>query len=166
MASGRFLNERAPILIVGPCGTGKSHLAQAIGHQVIRQGIGVLLLSQTKLLAELQAARAVGNFAKKMMPLVKMPLLIIDDYGLKPLCTPQDEDFHDLIAARYEVASTVVTSNLAFSEWGDAFPNQLLGAATLDRLRHNAYRIILEGESYRSSQDQKKLKHSLQSIKN
>ena len=62
---------------------------------------------------------------------------------------PQDEDFHDLVAERYEQGATI-TSNLDFSEWGDAFPNRLLGAATLDRLRHGAYRLTLEGESYRS----------------
>ena len=67
--------------------------------------------------------------------------------------TPQDEDFHDLISARYESASTIVTSNLDFSEWGNAFPNQLLAAATLDRLRHNAHRIILEGASFRGRAD-------------
>lgn len=60
-----------------------------------------------------------------------------------------DEDFHDLIAERYERKSTVITSNLDFTEWGDVFPNKLLGAATLDRLKHGAYRLILDGKSYR-----------------
>ncbi len=72
--------------------------------------------------------------------------------GSKPLRPPQDEDFHDLIAERYEQRATIVTSNLDFAEWGDAFPNRLLGAATLDRLRHGAYRVVLDGESYRTSQ--------------
>ena len=75
---------------------------------------------------------------------------LIDELGLKPLRAPQDEDFHDLVAERYEQGATIITSNLDFSEWGDAFPNRLLGAATLDRLRHGAYRVTLEGESYRS----------------
>jgi DNA replication protein DnaC len=77
-------------------------------------------------------------------------LLIIDDFGLKPLRSPQDEDFHDLISERYEQRATIVTSNLDFSEWDDAFPNRLLAAATLDRLRHNAYRLVLDGASYRA----------------
>ena len=77
--------------------------------------------------------------------------MIIDDFGLKPLRTPADEDFHDLIAERYERAATIVTSNLDFSEWDQAFPaNRLLASATLDRLRHNAYCLTLDGESYRS----------------
>ena len=145
-----FIQEKTPILIVGPCGTGKSHLAQAIGHQAIRYGMDVLLLTPTKLFNELQAARALNSLHKKMAYLKKVPLLIIDDFGLKPLQPLQEEDLHDLIADRYEQASTIVTSNLGFGEWGDAFKNQLLGAATLDRLRHGAYKIILEGQSYRS----------------
>ncbi len=65
------------------------------------------------------------------------------------MCSPQDEDVHDLIAERYEHASIIITSNLDFAEWGAAFPNKLLGAATLDRLRDGAYRIVLDGESRR-----------------
>ena len=78
--------------------------------------------------------------------MIKAPLLIIDDFGLKPLRSPQDEDLHDLIAERYERTATIVTSNLDFSEWGDAFPNKLLGAATIDRLRHGAYQVTLDSE--------------------
>ena len=84
-----------------------------------------------------------------MKTLAQVPLLIIDDFGLKPLKSGQDEDFHDLVTERYEYQSTIITSNLDFSEWGDAFPNKLLGAATLDRLRHRAHQIILDGKSYR-----------------
>ena len=95
------------------------------------------------------AARAIGAFERRFQSFVKIPVLAIDDFGLKPLRPPHDEDFHDLIAERYERGATIVTSNLDFSEWGDAFPNRLLGAATLDRLRHGAYRVILDGDSYR-----------------
>jgi hypothetical protein len=72
------------------------------------------------------------------------------DFKREPLRAPHDEDFHDLVAARYERAATILTSNLDLDEWGDAFPdNRVLGAATLDRLRHGCYRIVLEGESFR-----------------
>ena len=149
LASCRFIKEQSPVLMVGPTGTGKSHIAQAIAHCAIRQGIDVLWLSQTKLFGELQAARAGGRYERKFSELIKIPLLIIDDFGLRPVRSPQDEDFHDLISQRYENTSTMVTSNLDFNEWGDAFPNRLLAAATLDRLRHNAHRVILDGESFR-----------------
>ena len=85
-----------------------------------------------------------------------MPLLIIDDFGLKPLKIGQDEDLHELIAERYERNSTIVTSNLDFTEWGDAFPNKLLGVATLDRLRHRAYQMTWDGPSYRTPRQRKK----------
>ena len=150
LASLRFLEEKVAVLIAGPCGTGKSHLAQALGHCAARQGYDVLFTTQSQLLGNLNAARATGTFERRFQAVARVDLLIIDDFGLKPLRSQQDEDFHDLIGERYERRSTLVTSNLDFSEWGEAFPNRLLGAATLDRLRHNAFRVILDGESYRA----------------
>ena len=155
LADCRFIEEKVAVLIAGPCGTGKSHLAQAIGHCAVQKGIDVLFFTQAKLLANLHAARATNTYDKRFQTLAKVDLLIIDDFGLKPLKSPQDEDLHDLIDERYEQKSTIITSNLDFSEWGQAFPNKLLGAATLDRLRHNAYRLILEGESYRRLRETK-----------
>lgn len=151
LATGRYLAEKAAVLICGPCGTGKSHLAQALGHCAIRQGHDVSFCTQSQLLGSLHAARAIGAFERRFQQLARVPLLVVDDFGLKPLRPPHDEDFHDLISERYERAATLVTSNLDFAEWGDAFPaNRMLGAATLDRLRHGAYRIVLDGESYRT----------------
>ena len=151
LATGRYLAERAPVLIVGPCGTGKSHLAQALGHCAIRQGIDVVFSTCAQLTATLNAARATGGYERKLAMLARVPLLIIDDFGLKPLRPPADEDLHDLIAERYEQAATVITSNLDFPEWDQAFPaNRLLASATLDRLRHNAYCLVLDGDSFRA----------------
>jgi len=155
LASCRFIAEKVPVLIVGPTGTGKSHIAQALAHCAIRQGIDVMWLSQSALFKEFQAAKASGRYDKKFTELTKVPCLVIDDFGLRPIRSPQDEDFHDLISARYECASTIVTSNLDFSEWGSAFPNQLMAAATLDRLRHNAHRVILDGPSFRGEKAEK-----------
>ena len=150
LASARFVAEPANVLIAGPCGTGKSHLAQALGHCAVRHGHDVVFSTQTQLLGSLAAARAMGTYERRFQTLARVPLLIIDDLGLKPLRSPQDEDLHDLIAERHERVATLVTSNLDFAEWGEAFPNRLLGAATIDRLRHGAYRLVLDGRSYRS----------------
>jgi len=150
LATCRFVNEKVAVLVAGPCGTGKSHLAQALGHCAVRAGHDVLFTTQSQLLGSLNAARAVNAYERRFQAFARVPLLIIDDFGLKPLRAPQDEDLHDLVAERYEQGATVITSNLDFEEWGDAFPNRLLGAATLDRLRHGAYRLTLEGESYRA----------------
>ena len=150
LATGRYLHEKAPVLIVGPSGIGKSHLAQALGHCAVRQGVDVVFTSCAALTQSLNAARATGVYERKLATLSRVGLLIIDDFGLKPLRAPADEDLHDLIAERYEQAATIVTSNLDFDEWDQAFAsNRLLASATLDRLRHNAYCLELDGPSYR-----------------
>jgi len=154
LATCRFIEEKSPVLIVGPCGTGKSHIAQALGHAGARKGYEVLFASVGKLLGMLQAAKATNSYERKLSTLAKTDLLIIDDFGLKPFKTSEDEDFHDLMAERYERCPTIITSNLDFSEWGEAFNNKLLGAATLDRMRHGAYKVILEGRSFRSSREE------------
>ncbi len=149
LATGRFIEEKVCTLIAGPCGTGKSHIAQALGHCAVRLGYDVLFMSMNKMLTQLHAARATNSFDRRFSALARVDLLILDDFGLRPLRGPQDEDLHDLISERHERKASVITSNLDFSEWGEAFPNKLLGAATVDRLLHGAYRVILDGNSYR-----------------
>lgn len=125
-------------------------MAQALGFCTVKKGKDVLFYSQNKLLQELQSAKATNSYDKKINSLAKVPLLIIDDFGLKPLRSPDDENFHALINERYENTSTIITSNLAFSEWIEPFQNKLLGTACIDRLRHGAYTIVIEGGSYRA----------------
>lgn len=150
LASCRFIEERVCVLIVGPCGTGKSHIAQALGHAAIRNGHDVLFSTADRMLTQLHAARATNSYEKQFARFANIDLLIIDDFGLKPLKGIQDEDFHDLISERYERKSTLITSNLDIPEWAEAFPNRILGAATVDRIRHGAYKVVLEGQSYRA----------------
>jgi DNA replication protein DnaC len=151
LASCRFIEEKVCVLIVGPCGTGKSHIAQALGHAAIRAGHDVLFSTADRMLTQLNAARATNSYEKQFARLANIDLLIIDDFGLKPLKGIQDEDFHDVISERYERKSTMITSNLDIPEWAEAFPNRILGAATVDRLRHGAYKVVLEGLSYRTA---------------
>lgn len=110
----------------------------------------MIFTSCSGLTHSLNAARATSVYDRKLATLSRVGLLIIDDFGLKPLRAPADEDLHDLIAERYERCATIVTSNLDFDEWDQAFAtNRLLASATLDRLRHNAYCLELDGPSYR-----------------
>lgn len=94
------------MLIVGPCGTGKSHIAQALGHSAIRAGFDVLFTTVSKMLGQLNAVRATNAYDRPFAKLSAVDLLIIDDFGLKPLQGSQDEDLHDVIAERYERKST------------------------------------------------------------
>lgn len=153
-----FVREKYPVLIVGPCGTGKSHLAQALGFCTIKQGFDVLSSTQSQLSDLLQAAKATGSYDKQLKLLSKVPLLIIDDFLLKPLKLAEEEALHDLINQRYERVSTLITSNLAVNEWPQAFSNKLLGAAMIDRLQHNAYTLTLDGKSYRTAKTREKKK--------
>ncbi len=164
LASCRFMEEKVSVLIVGPCGTGKSHIAQALGHCAIRAGYDVLFTNASRMLAQINASRATNGFERQFAKLAGVDLLIIDDFGLKPLTGIQDEDFHEVIAERYERRSTIVTSNLDLPEWTDAFPNRILGAATIDRLRHGAYKVVLDGKSYRSAPTDQE--HKKQVVKN
>lgn len=150
LATCRFVEEKVSVLIAGPCGTGKSHIAQALGHEAAKRDYDVIFTTQRRLLASLQAARATNTYERRFHSLARVPVLIIDDFALKPLEPPADEELHELVSERYERAATIVTSNLDFEEWGSAFPNQVLGAATLDRLRHAAYCVVLDGNSYRA----------------
>lgn len=100
-------------------------------------------------MGQLRAARADGTYERKLTSLLRPDLLILDDFGLKPLQSPADEDFHDLVSERYQRGAIVLTSNLDFCEWGAVFPNHVLAAATIDRLRDQAHRVVIEGESFR-----------------
>ena len=112
LATCRFVEEKAPVLIAGPCGTGKSHIAQALGHEAAKRNYDVIFTTQRRLMASLHAARATNTYERRFHSLVKAPLLIVDDFGLKPLLPPADEDFHELVSERYERVATIVTSNL------------------------------------------------------
>lgn len=92
LATGRYLDEKVAVLIAGPCGTGKSHLAQALGHCAVRQGAEVLFTTQSQLVGNLHAARATGVYERRFLSFARADLLIIDDFGLKPLRAPHDED--------------------------------------------------------------------------
>jgi DNA replication protein DnaC len=145
-----FVERNEPVLIVGPTGTGKSHLAQALGHRACRAGFTALYIAANELLRQLRTARADNTYDRKLLRFTAVELLIIDDLGLRPLVGEEAMDLYEIIRLRYERASTVVTSNRAVGELGTLFGDPLLASAAMDRLLHNAHVIVLEGDSYRN----------------
>jgi DNA replication protein DnaC len=145
-----FVDRREDVLLIGPTGTGKSHLSQAFGHRACRRGLSVLFVPAQELFATLHAARGDGTYERKVQRYVDVDLLIVDDLGLRPLQGEQPYDLHEVIRNRHERRSTIITSNRAVPEWQPMFPDPLLAAATMDRLLQHAHVIELVGQSYRN----------------
>jgi DNA replication protein DnaC len=151
LATCAFVRQHRNLLICGQTGTGKSHLAQAIAHQAARQGFAILLTTAHGMLKHLHAGRADGSQERRLASYLRPDLLIIDDFGLKPLPPSGPSDLYDVINERYERASIALTSNRAPSEWQELFGDPLLGSAGLDRLGDRAIVLTITGPSYRLS---------------
>lgn len=150
LATCEFVRQKRNLLVCGPTGVGKSHLAQALGQEAARQGLDVLFMNTQKMLQHLNGGRADGSWERRLATYLRPDLLILDDFGLKPLQAPGPEDLYDVINERYEKGSILVTSNRAPSEWPDLFLDPLLASAGLDRLLDRAEVIIIRGPSFRS----------------
>jgi DNA replication protein DnaC len=145
-----FVGKRENVALVGPTGTGKSHVAQSIGHRACMAGYSVLFVPAHRLLEDLRAARADGSHERRAQRYTAPNLLIIDDLGLRPLRDEEPLDVYDIIRARYERASTVVTSNRAIDEWYPLFGDALLASAAMDRFLHHVHVVEMTGRSYRT----------------
>jgi DNA replication protein DnaC len=155
LSSCAFIEKKQNVFILGPAGVGKSHIAQAIGHQACRREQDVLFYCTYQLFEWIYAGRGDGTQKKRLAQVIKTPLLILDDFALQNLNEHQQNDLYQLIAERYEKSSTIITSNRDFDEWSSIFENALLGSAALDRLVHRGIQIIIEGGSYRLAQFKK-----------
>ncbi len=150
LASCDFIRQKRNVLIYGPTGTGKSHLAQALVHEACRQGYDALFIPTHRLVQHLNGGRADGTWERRLQTYLRPDLLVLDDFGLKPLHPPAPSDLYDVIDGRYEKTSIVLTSNRAPSEWPDVFLDPLLASAGLDRLGDHAEVLVLTGASYRA----------------
>ena len=158
LATCRFIERRENVLLLGPTGVGKSHLAQAIGQRACLCGHDVLFQSAHEVLGSLRAARADGTYERKLARLVSIDLLIIDDLGLRPLAGQEPIDLYELIRLRYEQRSLIITSNRAVQEWVQLFGDELMAGAAMDRLLHHAHVIEITGDSYRNPPKGKRAK--------
>jgi len=149
LALCRFVERAEPILFVGPTGTGKSHLAQALAYEAIKRGYQALFRPLHGLLASLRAARADATFTRLKNRVTRVDVLVLDDFGLVPLTPQGAEDLYEIIRERYERGTILMTSNRAPEEWAEVFGNPLMASAALDRLTHHAHILTLTGQSYR-----------------
>ena len=149
LASGRFIREAHDVLLIGPPGLGKSHIAQALGYQAIKSGSVVLYRSIFDVVRDFLHDESLNQQDKIMERYLRPDLLIIDDMGMKQLPKRSGEYLFEIIMRRYQVRSTVMTSNRPLEDWGKLIGDVPAATAILDRFLHNAEVIAITGKSYR-----------------
>jgi len=150
-----WVGQHQNIIVVGPCGVGKSFLACAFAHKAVRDGFSALYTRAPRLLRDLSVARADGSFGQLLDRLARIEVLIVDDWAMAPLADSERRDFLEICDDRYSTRSTILTSQVPIALWHDQIGDPTLADSILDRLVHNAHRIELEGPSIRKSKNAK-----------
>lgn len=149
LATLSFVNDAANVILLGPPGVGKTHLAVALGLRAIEAGFGVYFVRAHQLLEDLRQAQAEHRLDRRLRIYLAPKVLIIDEFGVWPIDRTAATAFFALISARYERGSVILTSNKAFVEWGEALGDSVVATAILDRLLHHSHVLNIRGESYR-----------------
>jgi DNA replication protein DnaC len=152
LASGRFIEEHAAVLLCGPTGVGKSFVAQALGVAACRQQRSVLFTKTAALLTDLAGGRADGSHPARLRRYLSPALLILDDFAMREYTVAQSEEIYELVSRRYRRGSVVVTTNRPPADLYPLFPNPVLAEGVLDRLLNSAYTVTMLGRSYRPRQ--------------
>ena len=155
LATLKFVDAHQHVLHTGPVGVGKTFLAHALGHIACGRGLAVACESADKLFKRLKASRLDQTHAAAMRRLFTVDLLIIDDFGLRPLDGMETSDFYDIVDERHRKASIIVTSNREPKEWLPLLADPLHAQAVVDRFSNNAHDLVIDGESYRKRQKPK-----------
>jgi len=156
-----FIDRNEVVHLLGPPGTGKTHLAIALGIEAVKAGKSVYFGTLAEIIASLEKAEREGTLAGRIRFLTRNALLIVDEIGYLPLSKTGANLFFQLINARYERGAIILTSNRAFKEWGEIFGDNVVAAALLDRLLHHAVVIQIDGNSYRLRAHQSLLPETL-----
>lgn len=155
LATLRFIHNAENVVLLGPPGVGKSHLAIALGIEAVKAGLSVYFINASSLIERLKKANREGMFEKKIRDFTRYKLLIIDEMGYLPFDEEGAHCLFQIISKRYEKSSTIFTSNKSYGEWGEIFQDNVIAAAVLDRILHHCTTINIKGESYRLKERKK-----------
>jgi DNA replication protein DnaC len=155
LAVSRYVANAENVLVFGPPGVGKTHLAIGLGRAAVEAGYTVLFTSATALLGALSKAETEGQLAERLAFYAKPKLLVVDELGYLPFEKRSAHLFFQLIARRYEKGAMIITTNQVVTQWGTVFGDEVLAAAILDRLLHHSFTLMIQGESYRLKQKRK-----------
>lgn len=158
LADCSYIDKNESVLITGPTGVGKSHIASALGHHACSHEYKVLYFNTAKLFTRLKLAKADGSYTKEINKIAKQDLLILDDFGLHPMDQQTRLILLEIIEDRHGRKATIIASQIPVNKWYDMLEDQTIADAILDRLIHNSHRIDLKGESMRKKQAKDKTK--------
>ncbi|GAA3369756.1 IS21-like element ISMt2 family helper ATPase IstB [Streptomyces antimycoticus] len=148
LAALRWLHTGESVILFGPVGVGKTHVAQALGHLAIRQGPNVRFTKTSRVLADLAGGQADHTWDKRIRELVRPDVLILDDFAMRQLTAAQADDLYELVSES-QGRSLILTSNRAPSDWYPLFPNPVVAESLLDRMINTSHQVIMNGPSYR-----------------
>ena len=148
LAALRWLAAGESVILYGPVGVGKSHIAQALAHLAVRAGAEARFIKTSRVLAHLAGGRADRTWDKRLAELTRPAVLVLDDFGMRELTAPQADDLYELITER-PGKSLILTSNRAPADWYPLFPNPVVAESLLDRLINNSHQCFMNGPSYR-----------------